>query len=159
MSFATAVKLWPTARAEDSESCGNHPGATDSLTGATRNWPTPSARDWKSETRLENRPEQHAPNLSQFVYLALLQDPPIHDGPQSSENGQTSRRHWPTPDTQNGRPGEATRTPAPGRKIADISAGDRHAVSLHHLTNLGPRRLNPRFVEWLMGFPIGWSEV
>ena len=32
---------WPTSRAEDSESAGNHPGAVDSLTGATRNWPTP----------------------------------------------------------------------------------------------------------------------
>lgn len=32
---------WPTARAEDSESCGNHPGATDSLTGAARMWKTP----------------------------------------------------------------------------------------------------------------------
>lgn len=37
-----AKSFWPTARAEDSESCGNHPGATDSLTGATRNWPTPT---------------------------------------------------------------------------------------------------------------------
>lgn len=34
---------WPTPRAEDAESCGNHPGATDSLTGATRHWPTPDA--------------------------------------------------------------------------------------------------------------------
>ena len=33
--------LWPTSRAEDSESCGNHPGATDSLTGAIKNWGTP----------------------------------------------------------------------------------------------------------------------
>ncbi len=33
--------FWPTARAEDSESCGNHSGATDSLTGATKTWPTP----------------------------------------------------------------------------------------------------------------------
>lgn len=31
---------WPTSRAEDGESCGNHPDATDSLTGAIRNWPT-----------------------------------------------------------------------------------------------------------------------
>ncbi len=36
---------WPTARAEDSESCGNHSGATDSLTGATKNWATPKAND------------------------------------------------------------------------------------------------------------------
>lgn len=34
---------WPTARAEDSESCGNHPGATDGLTGATAEWYTPEA--------------------------------------------------------------------------------------------------------------------
>lgn len=32
---------WPTARSEDAESCGNHPEATDSLTGATKNWLTP----------------------------------------------------------------------------------------------------------------------
>src|SRR5271166_6485360 len=36
--YESASSLWPTARSEDSESCGNHPGATDSLTGATRNW-------------------------------------------------------------------------------------------------------------------------
>jgi len=34
---------WPTARSEDGESCGNHPGATDSLTGAAKLWPTPRA--------------------------------------------------------------------------------------------------------------------
>lgn len=37
----SASSFWPSARAEDSESCGNHPGAMDSLTGASRNWATP----------------------------------------------------------------------------------------------------------------------
>lgn len=41
--FASGCSSWPTARGEDSESCGNHPGATDSLTGAARSWPTPRA--------------------------------------------------------------------------------------------------------------------
>jgi hypothetical protein len=36
---------WPTARAEDSESCGNHQGVQDSLGGATVNWGTPRAND------------------------------------------------------------------------------------------------------------------
>lgn len=36
---------WPPSRAEDAESCGNHPNAMDSLTGATRNWPTPRKSD------------------------------------------------------------------------------------------------------------------
>jgi hypothetical protein len=35
------VANWPTARQEDSERAGNHPEATDSLTGVTNNWPTP----------------------------------------------------------------------------------------------------------------------
>ena len=36
---------WPSARAEDAESCGNHPGAIDSLTGAASEWRTPNTRD------------------------------------------------------------------------------------------------------------------
>lgn len=32
---------WPAPRAEDSESCGNHPGAVDSLGGAVKKWGTP----------------------------------------------------------------------------------------------------------------------
>ena len=41
---------WPTARAEDSESCGNHPNAQDSLGGASRNWTTPRGTDAKCGT-------------------------------------------------------------------------------------------------------------
>jgi hypothetical protein len=41
-SLQVKVQTWPTPRSEDSESCGNHPGAMDSLTGATRNWTTPT---------------------------------------------------------------------------------------------------------------------
>ena len=36
---------WPTASSEDSESCGNHPGAVDSLTGAARMRHTPKAHE------------------------------------------------------------------------------------------------------------------
>ena len=41
---------WPSPRAEDSESCGNHPGVTDSLTGSVSQWPTPSANGSEGET-------------------------------------------------------------------------------------------------------------
>lgn len=40
-----ATEQWPTARAEDAESAGNHPNAVDSLTGATRQWLTPTVSD------------------------------------------------------------------------------------------------------------------
>ena len=39
---ASESSSWPTARAEDGESCGNHPGGrSDSLTGMTKTWKTP----------------------------------------------------------------------------------------------------------------------
>lgn len=41
-SGSRASMNWPTARAEDGESCGNHRGAMDSLTGAVKSWPTPT---------------------------------------------------------------------------------------------------------------------
>lgn len=47
MQLQDEATNWPSARAEDSECCGNHPGATDSLTGAVTNWPTTTSRDWK----------------------------------------------------------------------------------------------------------------
>ena len=40
---------WPTARAEDSECCGNHPGGADSLGGAAKGWSTPSTEDFKTD--------------------------------------------------------------------------------------------------------------
>lgn len=52
---ASAFSSWPTARAEDSESAGNHPNATDSLTGATRNWPTARAMDAQGATYMNQR--------------------------------------------------------------------------------------------------------
>lgn len=45
----SASSSWPSSRAEDSESCGNHPGSGgDSLTGAVRSWATPQAHDEKN---------------------------------------------------------------------------------------------------------------
>jgi hypothetical protein len=41
--LAGQAASWPSPRSEDSESCGNHPGAKYSLTGATLNWPTPNS--------------------------------------------------------------------------------------------------------------------
>lgn len=49
--LARDARTWPSPRAEDSESCGNHPAATDSLTGASANWPTPKNRDGKGQSQ------------------------------------------------------------------------------------------------------------
>jgi hypothetical protein len=113
------VTKWATPRAEDGESCGNHPGAHDSLTGQTRMWPTPTAEPYGSSQNGINglggeneRPSAATPSLERMShsFLPLLVTSP--DGDASSVSDPTSRRH---------------------------------------------SKLNPQFVECLMGWPIGWT--
>jgi hypothetical protein len=70
--FSKQVNNWATPRAEDSESCGNHPDASDSLTGQTKMWNTPHA------------PRAHDSEHSETSYLARqissLQGPASPDG-------------------------------------------------------------------------------
>jgi hypothetical protein len=94
-SLGKASQQWPTPRAEDSESCGNHPGAMDSLTGATRLWGTPTSRDWKDG----NCADQDVPTngllgreSARFCLDTLPAQTTPKDGAECSKSGQTSRR-------------------------------------------------------------------
>lgn len=208
---------WPTARAEDGESAGNHPGAVDSLTGATKHWatprtltgggesaarkqelgredsgggdlqaqtqlwqtpatdsfrrrggdrsdemgldqqarffPTPAGRDYRTPNR-EPRTDRVGPKageqLQNFVEHCLdsRQGQATLDGLTSSENDQTSLQLWPTPRREPG--------------THSVVNGKRYETSLEYVVREQKdetRRLNPRFVEWLMGFPITWTEL
>jgi hypothetical protein len=113
--------MWPTPRASPNEnrtttnapSHGNGHGKT--LAGEacdlTRQWPTPSARDWKSGQASQ---ETHDRNSRPLNEVASRSTPLLltteEDGPESS--------------------------PPP----------------------LGSLQLNPLFVEWLMGLPLGWTD-
>jgi hypothetical protein len=76
-SLAVKVQTWPTARAEDGESCGNHPSKADSLTGVTRHWPTPTE---------DNANNAAGPSRQASTYQDLT----------------VSAIHWPTPNVPNG---------------------------------------------------------
>lgn len=169
--LASDATQWPTPRGEDSECCGNHPGATDSLTGATklwqtpqtpkgdgtgrsgdrigeplldgqaRQWPTASARDWKDGQASEATMDRNARPLNEIaVHWPTPNTPRPHDSENTAgadfENqnqndlARAASRFGPPPPT----------TSTPGGKCS-------------HKT----RRLNPRFVEWLMGWPQGWT--
>ena len=77
-------RLMPTPRAEDSQSCGLHPGKMDNLTGVARLLPTPSARDHRSDSskqtdkELYGTKERPLPRVvggllnPQFVELIML---------------------------------------------------------------------------------------
>lgn len=78
--FSMAIRAWPTPRAEDSESCGNHPEATDSLTGAVGLWATPTAHDGRRPT-----------DTSSTQNANLQRDAELRATPNAMARGSVSR--------------------------------------------------------------------
>jgi hypothetical protein len=142
-----AAQTWPKPRGEDSESCGNHPGATDSLTGAARQWATPrtiTGGGESSERKKElGREESGGGDLQSQV--TDWPTPKARDW-KSAEGNQGMERNDPDLNVIASRyfhPDPATSTP--GAESSESGQTSR-------------RRLNPAFVEWLMGLPHGWTD-
>jgi hypothetical protein len=183
----TATLNWPTPRSEDSEQCGNHPGATDSLNGATKLWATPRTITGGAETAERKqelgRTESGGGDLQ--AQATFWQTPATDSfrsrgGGRKDEMGldQQARMYvtWPTP--------QACRRGA-GQDPEKRKAGN-HSVNLQDAVTVFPsslpapatmpdgqpssesaptsrrpsakKRLNPRFVEFLQGLPIGWTS-
>lgn len=137
---------WPTPTATTYGSSNNgDPGdgrgayakaGKPSLEGCAREeWPTPMARDWRST---QASPQTHAKNarpLSEVVGL---------DGQPDAESASTpgSPREWCTP-TRRDDKGPGPEHTKGGRDLAKDAAG----------------KLNPDWVEALMGAPPGWTDL
>jgi len=133
---------WPCENRNTPKACnadkGGRPRENDrgDLCAQSRLWPTPISRDWKSgqvpaETDLKNsRP------LSEVALNWQT--------PRALENGggyQTSR---------------GKSMPTLAGQITQYGPQAQKATGDPSKPNSG--RLNPAFVEWLMGLPIGWSD-
>lgn len=157
LALPIAVGQWPTPRAGDSESPGPHHGHADSLHSSTADWRTPASRDWKGESAASWRTRTDGdtiPTLSdQVASCGLLAPGGI--GPESiPECGQPSQ--WPTPTAQadaGSRNTEGSKA-HPGTGLADAALTGSSASGRQG----NRRRLNPLFVEWLMGWPRGWTD-
>jgi len=67
-----------------------------------------------------------------------------------------ARRLWPTPDTHMGHHGGQSYNGAVRRAQIGKQVDLRDAVVIHHGSG---GSLNPTWVEWLMGFPLGWTVL
>lgn len=133
---ASVDMLWPTARSEDSESCGNHPDATDSLTGATRLWTTPDSDPRQSKNRNRN----------------VGAEAELWQTPQDAKGGGTGRSG-----DRIGEPlldGQARMfnfsLPAPPTSTDGATSSPSAPSSPRPST----RRLNSIFVAWLQGWLV-----
>lgn len=155
------------------------------LDAAAEVWPTPAGRDHKGATgaaHLEaGTGRKHLDQLPNFVAHQWQTPTPglfgTRGGDRNAEQGlKTQAKNWATPQTY-----AAQGSRAPGQVALDIeakswatpmgmdgvkpSAGKRSASDLSPQaqghsgrgakSSGGIRRLNPLFVEWLMGWPIG----
>jgi len=134
-------------------------------------WPTATARDWKGcGNAVQRKDGKHRMDTLEAVALF---GPPAPENPSTSGKSQEL---WPTPDTQNHRDGTVRRKDSYGS----------HGVSLHHkiaetenwptprnmtggtckngakhcdLKSKAGGKLNPNWVEQLMGLQVGWTQL
>ena len=121
-------------------------GKIERLGTQVKNWPTPTARDHKSPISAEKFSNSRP--LNEVVYL---NGPPAQDNPNMNGKNQES---WRTPAASDGEGGVKTiksihGDPAPKIKLRD------HVN--HNIGQTSKSKLNPAWVEQLMGIPTGWT--
>jgi hypothetical protein len=152
------AQMWPTARAEDGESCGNHPDATDSLTGVTKLWRTPDApTTGGTRNRQASIGKGHQTTVAE---QAEHWQTPAADSFRSRGGNRKDEmdldqqaRFFPTPAARDYR--------TPDKHSYQDSLPDhpsRDGLALSSNSPGSRRRLNPAFVAWLMGFPFWWTN-
>ena len=146
--FANDSSSWPTPNTPsggpNSESTATHTGGMD-LEGAVALWPTPRAED--SEATGAHRGTPDTLNAA----AGLWATPAARATKGACSPGALTRRDGKS--RMDLLDNQAVYF-QPFRPAASTpSDGGRSSASTPAL----PRRLNPDFVEWLMGWPIGWT--
>ena len=136
--LSVLVKMWLTPVSADS-----HTGrvayarGNPTLEAAVQQsmWPTPSSRDWKDTPGMAETAEDGRNRLDQLARRVYHEE----------------RKHWPTP-----RAMDAEKVPSGHRETSDsLNASVARAENMQ-VSATG--QLNPTWVEWLMGFPLGWTD-
>lgn len=179
---------WSTPRASDAEKGGPNQsfGAGGiPLPAQTAQWPTPNASP-EAPNNSTNRGKNHGgsrPRLTtqclSELALSMWPTPKGRDPKGRDPKGQSQRgehglmdalpnmaHNWPTPTGP--RPKDNENTAGlffPSQNQADLIKAASHFShpAPESSINGAPssdskRRLNPRFVEWLMGWPVGWTD-
>jgi hypothetical protein len=158
-----ALEKWPTPVASDADrSTDYYPRGNPTLLGAARDRqvPTPTVADSRGSRRETARTEEweskEGRTLCDFVELwptPTVQDASNDGGPAQFERNSlplnAAVKLWPTPKASRSGP-DYKRAERPGSGTDDL------ATAVARETR---GQLNPAWVEWLMGFPVGWTDL
>ena len=154
---ASDCSSWPTATVKSDGNATENRGIA--LPRAAENWPTARARE---ESQYNSEDDYVALSRKVMVW----QTPAIADteGGRMARSGERSdelllkgqAQAWGTPTARDHKDGASTLENTPvngllGRQVLTATGPASPSDS-------GPRRLNPAFVEWLMGLPQGWTD-
>lgn len=153
MPSASCSPIWPRSGMTRSGTAYRRPPSAPltSETGSFSLLPTPrSAASRTSRRAATARQSRSAPSLDQAVELMAGVLP--RELTSLDEAPASWRRWWPTPVARDGGRGGMS-SAARARWLA---TSGKTGLSLSDEVG-GPT--NPTFVEWLMGFPAGWTDV
>jgi hypothetical protein len=168
-TLTDATRDWPTPRTvtggaesqERKQELGRTKSGGGDLQAAAKLWPTPAHRDYKGANSEEHCTEtgagrKHMDQLPNFVEHKVG---PWQKGeyptPSATRYG-TSQNEGEVPHERPsaGTPSLETWASSPPDPATDEN-GEKSSRSLH----TSPRRLNPAFVSWLMGYPWYWMRA
>lgn len=170
---ASGSSSWHTPRATDGSNGG--PSQTGgALVPQVATWPTPTAMDSRASGAAGYQTETR--NSGTTLTDAAVRQWPT---PLAADDGKQGARHlggnptlkgaaemWPTPDASVSH--GYNQSPSPGASIRHHLAGlvtrwsgplDLTTAKHGNTSSRTGRTLNPRFVEWLMGWPMNWSDT
>ncbi len=143
---------WPTATVDSAtDRAERYAQGGMPLSLAASNWPTPTALDHRSGLCSAETAARNSRPLSEFVG-SIWSTPSVADvtGGRKSRSGERSSELL-----INGQ-SEALMT---GLSIPRDPAKSPDGAPCSSDGQTSPRRLNPMFVEWLMGWPEGWTRL
>jgi hypothetical protein len=168
MGLDQQSRFWATPNARDVKNPGSPDGErsrrkadlgwTIDLNDQSAHWPTPATRDYKGANSELHVMEtgggrKHMDQLPNFVAHGFLfgrpdLETPV-DGEKSSPDGPNSLQLWPTPNATEAQRGSTT------HYSGDPKAGRTLKMEATKGTK---KKLNPKFVAWLMSLPPDYLE-
>lgn len=142
LSLDGAVKLWPTPVVSRGDYAYSHGRKVLKLSGAVKMFPTPTATNTKVvHLRTNGRPPRsYLPTPTANDVRQRFNTSPGSDKPRPNLAAMAKYSLWLTPMATNWK----------NRETCDHSRDLKKAIG---------GQLNPNWVEWLMGWPIGWTAL
>jgi hypothetical protein len=140
LTAATGSGLWPTPRAEERQQHNSRDNGM-ALSRAVRMWPTPMTINRTSDKAKFGRPTSGAQRGGPSFGL--------QDAVEMAARGM-----WPTPTASMHDADTMERQRYSGQERGRV----REQTGQPHRGEGHSGALNPTWVEWLMGFPLGWTD-